>query len=1134
MAILTNKIQKIVDLPVWEWMRFAPTATAAVSSLCTSDLLNSRYLYYTNASTLFRYDVITDSWGQLANPIVAPVTCQSTRYTTYGGYWGRCISASNALAGVGTLNAIPTAAGSNYIVGDVLTITTGGTGATVTVSSVDGSGGVAGFTLLSSGTSYTIGAGKATSGGTGSSCTLEILTLSATITGPGLWGNILKGYKIRIFSGTGAGQERTIINVAEPVTADWGVTTGGTALTITDTAKGWATNQWVGYQLRITNASTAAYTQYRKIIYNDSQIITFADNNFAGLDAWFYNGSLAVTAAANMSYQIESSVFTVDSPWTTAPDFSSKFCILSGGIWLVSANAGAPFYNLTYYDVATDAWYYKSTMGGLVPAALATDVSIERTGEVGGILLTGTATSVTARTVVENSKGMTPGRYANHQVRITGGTLGVGQRRKIVWNTSDTLILNKSFDTTPTGTVTYAIYPDTDAFYMVGNGASATYLYSVEADNWSTGHTVDWGVCRTLAVKVAGMEAFGVSTITRAATGNTTLVVNNGGVGYLPGQTITVSGGGGSGCTATVTSITTRATDNAPGVVTGLTLLTSGTTYTAGSARATTGGTGTGLTVDNTVAADVATVTVATNYNIKVGDSVAISGATGADAGKYNGTFTVIAALNTATKTFNYVLGSTPGGGATFVALSQNLIVDCTKSWTTNEHVGRLVQVSVAGVGGAGQTRRVLSNDAISLTIGTVAGGLQAAAVTVAGTNYKVGDIVTVNTGTGGTAVISTIVAATGAVATFGILNPGSGYAISTLYATTGGSGSGFTLTTTATGVFTGLITAPTNGTTRYIIMEPKCPGTDSTFRGPGQEPFGVATSAGTNTLTDTTKAWPAGLWTCKRVRIIAGTSTGSESVITTNTATQITVNPNWANGTPDATSVYQIMDNFGMCTALGTAAGTLIDHTQNWTVNQWANRRVKMTSGTGQSQEALIASNTVNTLTTAAAITTAPTTDTAYAILSAPNKGAGVQLQWAYDTTDTAYRGKYMFCARGGATNSFDRYDITKQTWDLLSVSPQAETFTTGTMYSYDGTDRIYFVSGTPIGAVAATQVTGRLYYYDIPTNMVVASSTVPFGMGGALIGNRLEIVATTDGLKYLYVMRHTGQEMWRTLIYW
>jgi hypothetical protein len=39
---------------------------------------------------------------------------------------------------------------------------------------------------------------------------------------------------------------------------------------------------------------------------------------------------------------------------------------------------------------------------------------------------------------------------------------------------------------------------------------------------------------------------------------------------------------------------------------------------------------------------------------------------------------------------------------------------------------------------------------------------------------------------------------------------------------------------------------------------------------------------------------------------------------------------------------------------------------------------------------------------------------------------------------------------------------------------------------------------------------------------------------MSTAIIGNRMEIITTTDGLKYLYVMRHTATEMWRTLVFW
>jgi hypothetical protein len=38
---------------------------------------------------------------------------------------------------------------------------------------------------------------------------------------------------------------------------------------------------------------------------------------------------------------------------------------------------------------------------------------------------------------------------------------------------------------------------------------------------------------------------------------------------------------------------------------------------------------------------------------------------------------------------------------------------------------------------------------------------------------------------------------------------------------------------------------------------------------------------------------------------------------------------------------------------------------------------------------------------------------------------------------------------------------------------------------------------------------------------------------MGAAIIGNRMEIIKTDDGLQYLYIMRHSAQEMWRTLLF-
>ena len=83
----------------------------------------------------------------------------------------------NTAGAISVLNATPTAGGSGYTVGDVLTITTGGTNGTATVATVDGTGAVTAVVLTTPGENYTTGTGKATSGGTGTSCTLNITTV---------------------------------------------------------------------------------------------------------------------------------------------------------------------------------------------------------------------------------------------------------------------------------------------------------------------------------------------------------------------------------------------------------------------------------------------------------------------------------------------------------------------------------------------------------------------------------------------------------------------------------------------------------------------------------------------------------------------------------------------------------------------------------------------------------------------------------------------------------------------------------------------------------------------------------------------------------------------------------------------
>ena len=173
--------------------------------------------------------------------------------------------------------------------------------------------------------------------------------------------------------------------------------------------------------------------------------------------------------------------------------------------------------------------------------------------------------------------------------------------------------------------------------------------------------------------------------------------------------------------------------------------------------------------------------------------------------------------------------------------------------------------------------------------------------------------------------------------------------------------------------------------------------------------------------------------------------------------------------------------------------------------------------------QETIITGNTATVLTMAPALSTITTAATYYQVLGAPVKGTNPTLQWLYNTT--AYqKGKYMLSARGNSPY-FDLYDIARGTFDFqMLVTPQIENLVLGSMFAYDGADRVYFTVGA----------TGRVLCLDLTTNMIQVSGITPYAHGTGLAGNRMEIITTADGLDYLYIMRHTGAEMWRTLVFW
>jgi hypothetical protein len=877
--------------------------------------------------------------------------------------------------------------------------------------------------------------------------TISATSTTITIGGLGRLGNVCVGSKIRILYGTGAGQERTITACSDGVIHDNGLATTASATQIGDSTKKWRVNQWDGYNCRLTFST--GQSQVRKILYNDTTTLTFSDTNHQAVDSFNNTGFSAVTpfavpvttAGSQTNFVIESSELTVDSAWTVTPDASSIYQIMTGGIWLMTAAASTPFAAFQYYDILLDSWFTKTPSGPMHhAAALGTDFAIDRTGEAGGVFISGvTASSAAAKTLVQSGATYAYDRYTNYQLRIVSGK-GIGQRRRITANSADTFYVEKKWDITPDNTSGYAIYGDTDKMWLAGNASSAMYQYSVEHDLWASAPIVDTGVARQIsATPASGVtlsygpphEGYGITSITYSASGILSVAVNAAGTNYVAGDLVTCSTTGTNG-QVYVTGVT------AGGAVTSLQLAASGSGYSNGSSN-TTGGSGSGLTITLTVG-KVGNVVSAVNHDFRHGESVIIAGC--ATETTFNDTFAVIG-TNSQTA-FSIAANSAATQSPTAASsLTTTLIVDATQNWNTNEHVGRVVFVQTAGTSptNAG-ARRITANTATTLTLSSV-------------------------------------------------------------------------------------ISVMANGTSRYVIQEARPFGAMCIDKVVERSPLGWATSGSSTTLVDTTKNWRNNQYQNCRVRIVSGTGEGNDVVITSNTATTLTV-ASWNVATPDATSKYEIMDSYGIVTT-GGGTTTVTDANKNFPTNYLAGKRIRYIAGTASSSagtatvEVSVTSNTATVITVPTLTSNA--TDTFYAIYEIPARSTGIDIKWLFGLSDVEKKGRWLISPRGGASNIFDIFDIPTSTWELTPfITPITATLTTGSMYAYDGVDSYYFTK----------DATNRIYQLDLSKFQVEAATSIPYAHSTATLSNKFEIVKTVDGLTYLYVMRHTGQEMWRTLKFW
>lgn len=852
-----------------------------------------------------------------------------------------------------------------------------------------------------------------------------------TVTIPGLRGPALDGETINIEFGAGIGQERTLTYVGE-TTHDAGVVSAASATTLTDSTKRWRVNQWAGYTVGITFGTDA--THYRKILYNDATNLVVADGNLMPHDPWNNQSYVAAspyavpvaTAGAQSHYVITSAAFSVPT-WDVTPGRTSYFTTFTGGIYVVSSSGAAPFFTLQYYDILNDTWQSKTCPQGLIGAALGTDVTIERTGKIGGFAITGTATGGTARTLVGSTLNLPLDRYRNYRIYITNGT-GRGQSRRIVTHNATTFTIPRNWATIPDATSVYEVWPDYDRLYMAGNNSASLLAYSPENDYWMQGQAFDDGVAAAISVRMAGWTSLGVSTGARIAAGVQAInpTPTAGGSNYTLGDVLTHSTGG-TGCQVRVTS-------TAPGgVVTGLELVHTGTAtgFTVGTGKSVTGGSGTGLTFEITAVGPTALITLASAHWFEAGQTITFAGCTEA---AWNGDYTIVGCPSATT--FCVTTTATANMAAS-LAQSTTLIVDSTKNWIPDEHVGRLVHLMVAGTAPTSQIRWITANTENTLTVATV--------------------------------------------------------------------------------------TAAVNGTSKYVIYDARAFGVDSQRKESGMRSEGWATGGSDTTLVDSTKNWLPNQWADYFFKVEAGTGYGSGRIqIISNTSDTLTFAAQ--TFTPDATTRYDIADSWGLATT-GTTTTIAETGSKNWVVNQWGAKRVRILAGTGGGVEAVVQTNTANTLTTGT-LTVAPNATSVYAILGAPNRSSGIELIWVWGASDPAKKGRLMFCPRGGGTNQVDIYDLTTGQWEFgLHIRPQNDLFTTGSSYAYDGGDNIY------LGRSTSGQVM-RVFQLDIDRREMTGKATTTFLQGTAHVGNLMEIVEL-NGFKYLYSLQTTGTLMARVLLF-
>ncbi len=676
---------------------------------------------------------------------------------------------------------------------------------------------------------------------------------TSTATGAFINESAVVGLKIKVISGLGRGQERTITACAQPEnleyltpTATYTNTATGVTL-ITDNTKKWRVNQWRGYQVRAYLGTSQQYF-VRRVLYNNNDTLYFANAEWHVIDPQqaynhVYDGnSLAVGTATRCV--IQQSTITVDSPWTTNLDKSSKFEISIGSLVSIQNISTNALFLAYRYDPLYANWFPLHSQTGVLPTYLAlTTLQYEPiSSELTPLFITGSLTSGSSRSAVDATQNWGINQWRNY--RFVNKTNGI--ERLITSNTSTTLQFAANLDIAPSGSNQYQIIVDDDKSYINGGNFATVGQFSNLNNSIYPSQRLDEGVANIASVRYSSSYSFQIpiSAITR--TGNVATVTTITGHPFETGDAITITGA--TGADALIYNGDFIVTSSYP-LSTTLTSTSQPTSFTYAM-----GSTPSANAVLNT---HTTTLLFDTSKNWVANEHV--------------GNIVQVWSSSPTAPTTNYSRITANTSQSLTLATAQasaTTLTGNTAVWGYN-----ILSPQAFGASYGLDTGITTGTSSFYLT-GSITNGSNLVFLSASGAGNQLPLIQAIPIG----APIT-----------------GSGITAGTFYRSYETSSNGLFITAS--------ISQNATTTTANILLPVEL----SSSRG-----FGTATGGTSTTLVDGTKSWPTNFWVGSQIRFLAGTGVGQETTISSNTSNTITFSTTNTSGgttaTPDTTTVYSIL----------------------------------------------------------------------------------------------------------------------------------------------------------------------------------------------------------------------------------